>query len=90
MHANKKSHEYEERRGKLPLDDDVPEEINEEITENILNEQSNDNKSSSNNILTVSQSLGNNGTIDSHMLDHYRIQKTLKYNNEYVLYSYII
>jgi hypothetical protein len=27
---------------------------------------------------------------DSHMVDQYRIQEILKYNNEYVLYSYII
>ena len=35
---------------------------------------------------TVSQSIGNDRTVDSHMLDEYRIQKTLKYNNEYILY----
>ena len=71
-------------------DDDVPKEINEEILKIYLNEQSNDNKSCSNNILTVNQSIGNDGTVNSHMLDEYRIQKTLKYNNEYVLYYNII
>ena len=52
-------------------EDYVPEEINEEIPEDILNEQSNDKKSGSNNTQTVSQSLGNDGTVDSHMLDQY-------------------
>ena len=52
-------------------DEYVPEEINEEIPEDILNEQSNDKKSGSNNTQTVSQSLGNDGTVDSHMLDQY-------------------
>ena len=93
--GKKKSYEYEERRGKMSLNDDeeysciakskmkqqmemplqrneddkyrikedeydfVPEGINEDIPEDVLNEQSNDKKSGSNNTQTVSQSIVN-------------------------------
>ena len=107
----KRSYEYEERRGKLSLDnydedeeeddlvsrmkmkqnvqmdiplqkkednkidddddDYVPEEINEEIVEDVSVEQSNDKKSGSQNTQTISMSLGNDGTVDSHALDQY-------------------
>ena len=43
------------------------------ITEDILNEYYNDNKIFSYIILTVSQSIGNVGTVDSNMHDQYGI-----------------
>ena len=58
---------------KIEYDDDdyVPEEINEEIVEDVSVEQSNDKKSGSQNTQTISMSLGNDGTVDSHALDQY-------------------
>jgi hypothetical protein len=57
---------------KIEDDDDyVPEEINEEIVEDVSVEQSNDKKSGSQNTQTISMSLGNDGTVGSHALDQY-------------------
>ena len=57
---------------KIEDDDEyVPEEINEEIVEDVSVEQSNDKKSGSQNTQTISMSLGNDGTVDSHALDQY-------------------
>ena len=38
----------------------------------------NDNKSCSNNILTVNQSIRNDETVDSHMLDQYECREDIE------------